>query len=153
MGLSKIEAQRILAAFNMSIKLAGCVRQEPYIIRSPEDAADFMMEELRHLQQEHFVCLYLNTKNEVTRKETVFIGGLNSSIVHPREVFKNAMRYSAAAIICLHNHPSGNPSPSQEDIHVTRRLVDSGETIGIDVLDHLIIGDREFISLKEKGYV
>ncbi|MFD1362788.1 JAB domain-containing protein [Lentibacillus salinarum] len=103
-GLSKIEGQRIVAAFNMSKKLVSCKRQEYNIIRSPEDAADLMMEEMRLLQQEHFVCLYLNSKNEVINKKTVFIGSLNASVVHPREVFKNAFRYGAASIMCLHNH-------------------------------------------------
>ncbi|MFD1363170.1 RadC family protein [Lentibacillus salinarum] len=152
-GLSEIEGQRVIAAFNMSQKLAGCKRQEYNVIRSPEDAADLMMEEMRLLQQEHFVCLYLNTKNEVIHKETIFIGSLNSSVVHPREIFKNAFRYAAASMICLHNHPSGDPSPSREDLSVTHRLVECGKMTGIEVLDHVIIGDRKFSSLKEKGYM
>jgi DNA repair protein RadC len=111
-----------------------------------------MMEDLRYHSQEHFVCLYLNTKNQVIGKETVFIGSLNSSIVHPREVYKEAIRRSSASVICLHNHPSGDPTPSREDIEVTRRLLDAGKIIGIDLLDHLIIGDGRFYSLKEKGH-
>ena len=87
------------------------------------------------------------------RSETIFKGSLNSSIVHPREVFREAVKRSAASIICFHNHPSGDPTPSQEDIHVTRRLADSGKMMGIEVLDHIIIGDRKFTSLKEKGYL
>lgn len=86
-------------------------------------------------------------------KQVVFIGSLNASIVHPREVFKEAFRRSAASIICLHNHPSGDPSPSREDIEVTKRLVECGKIIGIDLLDHIIMGENKFISLKEKGYV
>jgi DNA repair protein RadC len=111
------------------------------------------MEEMRFLTQEHFVCLYLNTKNQVLHKRTIFIGSLNASIVHPREIFKEAFRRSAASIICLHNHPSGDPAPSKEDIEVTKRLVECGKIIGIDLLDHLIIGEHKYVSLKEKGYL
>ena len=97
--------------------------------------------------------LYLNTKNQVLHKKTVFIGSLNASIVHPREVYKEALRRSAASIICIHNHPRGDPSPSREDIEVTKRLNECGKIIGIDLLDHLIIGENKFVSLKEKGYL
>ena len=86
-------------------------------------------------------------------KQTIFIGSLNSSIVHPREVFKEAFRRSAASIICAHNHPSGDPSPSKEDIDVTKRLIECGRLIGIEILDHLIIGEKKYVSLKEKGYL
>lgn len=123
------------------------------MIRSPEDGADFIMEEMRDLKQEHFICLFLNTKNQVLHRQTIFIGSLNASIVHPREVFKEAVKRSAASIICAHNHPSGDPTPSQEDIQVTQRLKECGKMIGIELLDHIVIGDRTFISLKEKGYL
>lgn len=86
-------------------------------------------------------------------RQTIFVGSLNASIVHPREVFKEAFRRSAASLICLHNHPSGDPSPSREDIEVTKRLCEAGKIIGIELLDHVIIGDRKYISLKEKGYL
>ena len=102
---------------------------------------------------ENFICLYLNTKNQVIHRQTIFIGSLNTSIVHPREVFKEAFRRAAASIICLHNHPSGDPTPSREDIEVTKRLVECGRIIGIEVLDHIIIGDHKFVSLKEKGHI
>ena len=123
------------------------------MIRSPEDGAKYVMNDMRFLIQEHFVCLYLNTKNQVLHKQTVFIGSLNASIVHPREVYKEALRRSAASIICIHNHPSGDPAPSREDIEVTKRLAECGKIIGIDLLDHLIIGENKFVSLKEKGYL
>ncbi|MEC0493124.1 RadC family protein, partial [Bacillus glycinifermentans] len=101
----------------------------------------------------NFTCLYLNSKNQVIHKRTVFIGSLNSSIVHPREVFKEALKRSAASFICVHNHPSGDPAPSSEDIDVTRRLNECGQLIGIELLDHIVIGDQKFVSLKEKGYL
>jgi DNA repair protein RadC len=111
------------------------------------------MEDMRFLTQEHFVSVYLNTKNQVIHKKTVFIGSLNASIVHPREVYKEALKRSAASIICIHNHPSGDPTPSREDIEVTKRLAECGKIIGIELLDHLIIGEQKYVSLKEKGYV
>ena len=104
------------------------------------------MEELRYRKKEYFKVFYLNTKNEVTATEDASIGNLNSSIVHPREIFRNAVKKGAAAIIVVHNHPSGNPLPSQNDIDITKRLVEAGELIGIPVLDHLIIGDGSYIS-------
>lgn len=109
------------------------------------------MEDLRYLQKEHFVCLFLNTKNHVLAQETLSIGSLNASIVHPREIFRAAIKRSSASIICAHNHPSGDPTPSPEDIQITERLVQAGELIGIEVLDHVIIGDKHYISLKEQG--
>lgn len=111
------------------------------------------MSEMTLLQQEHFVVLYLNSKNEIIHQQTVFVGSLNCSIVHPREIFREGVKRSAASIICAHNHPSGNTNPSPEDIDVTRRLINAGEIMGIECLDHVIIGDHQFISLKEKGYI
>ncbi|WP_269466706.1 MULTISPECIES: DNA repair protein RadC [unclassified Sporosarcina] len=97
--------------------------------------------------------LFLNVKNEVLHKQTIFIGSLNSSIVHPREVFREAFKRSAASMIISHNHPSGDTTPSREDIEVTKRLMEAGSIMGVDVLDHIIIGDQKYISLKDKGYI
>ncbi|RKL65908.1 hypothetical protein CR203_17700 [Salipaludibacillus neizhouensis] len=152
-GIGEAKAVQLKAALELGRRIHQYPAEDRYVIRSPEDVSNYMMEEMRHLQQEHFICLYLNTKNQVIHKQTIFIGSLNASIVHPREVFKEAFRYSAASIICLHNHPSGDPSPSKEDIDVTKRLIESGRMIGIEVLDHIIIGDHRFISLKEKGHL
>ncbi|MFB5282208.1 DNA repair protein RadC [Peribacillus sp. Hz7] len=152
-GIGEAKAMQLLAAVELGRRIHRVNNQERYVIRSPEDGAKYCMEEMRFLTQEHFVCLYLNTKNQVLHKRTVFIGSLNASIVHPREVFKEAFRRSAASIICLHNHPSGDPAPSKEDIEVTKRLVECGKIIGIDLLDHLIIGEHKYVSLKEKGYL
>jgi DNA repair protein RadC len=114
---------------------------------------NLLSEELRYLQKEHFVCLFLNTKNQVIARETLSIGSLNASIVHPREVFREAIRRSSASLVCVHNHPSGDPTPSPEDVQITRRLADAGKLIGIDVLDHVIIGDCQYVSLKEQGLI
>lgn len=152
-GIGSVKAIQILAALELGRRISRLTYEDRYVIRSPEDGANYVMEEMRFLTQEHFVCLYLNTKNQVIHKQTIFIGSLNASIVHPREVFKEAFRRSAASIICFHNHPSGDPSPSKEDIEVTKRLAECGKIIGIELLDHLIIGEKKFVSLKEKGYL
>lgn len=152
-GLSHIQALTLHSAMLVAKQYRQEVGKDSITIRSPEDVSDYLMEELRCQKQEHFVVLFLNTKNEVAHKTTIFIGSLNASIVHPREVFREAVKHSAASIIVAHNHPSGSPKPSQEDVHVTRRLVESGKMIGIELLDHVVIGDRKFVSLKEEGYV
>ncbi len=152
-GIGIAKAAQLIAAFELGRRMVRLEYKERYSIRSPEDCAKYMMEEMRFLQQEHFVCLYLNTKNQVMHRQTVFIGSLNASIVHPREIFREAFRRSAASIICLHNHPSGDPAPSREDIEVTKRLAECGKIMGVDLLDHIIIGEHRFVSLKEKGYI
>jgi DNA repair protein RadC len=150
-GIGKAKAVQIKAGIELGRRLAASTLDPQEAIRSPQDAARYIMEDLRYLPKEHFVCLFLNTKNQVIGKETLSIGSLNASIVHPREVFHAAIKRSCASIICVHNHPSGDPTPSPEDVQITRRLVEVGELVGIDVLDHLIIGDEKFVSLKEQG--
>lgn len=152
-GVGTMKALQLLAAIELGRRIASKVDEQRYSIRSPADAAAFVMEDLTGLQQEHFMVLYLNTKNEVLHKETVFIGSLNASIVHPREIFRHAIKRAAASILLIHNHPSGTLSPSAEDLDVTDRLVEVGKIVGIDVVDHLIIGDYDYLSFKEKGYI
>jgi DNA repair protein RadC len=151
-GIGEAKAVQIKAGIELGRRVAR-KQVELLTIRSPQDAATYLMELLSLEQQEKFYCLYLNTKNQVVYEKAVFVGSLNASIVHPREVFKEAVKWSAASIIVAHNHPSGDPTPSREDIEVTRRLIDAGEMIGIECLDHLIVGDGRFVSLKEKGYI
>ncbi len=150
-GIGRSKAAVMAAAFELARKLAATPSQERPCIKCPEDAAYLVMEEMRHLDREHFSALLINTKNQVIARETVSIGALNSSAVHPRELFKGAIRRSAAAIILVHNHPSGDPTPSKEDIDVTRRLQEAGEIVGIEILDHIIIGDMKHVSFKAKG--
>ncbi|EKE32176.1 hypothetical protein MJ3_04369 [Salimicrobium jeotgali] len=152
-GIGAAKAMQVIAAIELGNRVYREKREEGYLIRSPEDGAEYVMEEMKHLKQEHFVALFLDVKNRVLARRTVFVGSLNSSIVHPREVFKEAVKRSAASIVCVHNHPSGDPAPSREDIQVTKRIAECGKIIGIEMLDHLIIGDGTFISLKEKGYL
>jgi DNA repair protein RadC len=152
-GIGPTKAVQIMAALELGKRIGRLRTDERMSVHSPENGAQLVMDEMRFLSQEHFVCMYLNTKNQVLHKQTVFVGSLNASIVHPREVFKEAFRHSAASVICFHNHPSGDPSPSREVIAITQRLAECGKMIGIEMLDHIIIGDQKFISLKEKGYV
>ncbi|MDO4924224.1 MAG: DNA repair protein RadC [Turicibacter sp.] len=122
-------------------------------ISSPKDAYEMIKGRLESLDREQFIIACLNTKNEPMNISVVSVGTLNKAIVHPREVFKTAILSNAASIMAFHNHPSGNAQPSQQDIQLTHRLVEAGELLGIKLLDHLIIGNGTFTSLKEKGYL
>ena len=152
-GIGPVKAVQIKAALELGKRLAAMPAEERVTIRCPEDVVSLVMEDLRGLDREYFQALLLNTKNQVLVRETISIGTLNSSVVHPRELFKLAIRRSAAAVILVHNHPSGDPTPSREDILLSKRLIEAGQIIGIDVLDHLIIGDNKFASLKMKGLI
>lgn len=122
-------------------------------IHSPQDCYDLFKEFLGEVDQEYFVVMCLDVKNQPTNISVSHIGSLNASIVHPREVLKTAILSNAASIICCHPHPSGDPTPSREDIDVTKRLIEAGKIMGIELLDHLILGDETFTSLKDKGYI
>ncbi len=152
-GIGKAKAVQLQAAIELGRRLARTNPGDSVIIRSPGDAAEYVMDEMRYLKKEHFVCLFLNTKNHAVAKETMSIGTLNAALVHPREVFRAAIKHNSASIICVHNHPSGDPEPSAEDISLTRRLVEAGQLVGISVLDHVIVGDGCFVSLKEQGHL
>ena len=149
MGVAKAcELKAALELGRRSVSADPIVRP---VINSPQDVAHLVMEEMRYLDREHFRVICLSTKNHVLGISAISIGSLNSSMVHPRECFKEAIRRNSNAIILLHNHPSGDPTPSREDIEVTRRLAEGGQILGIEVLDHVIIGDNRYISLKERG--
>lgn len=152
-GVGLAKAAQIKAAVELGKRLACLGPSFRPTIRNPREVCTLVMEEMCYLDREHFRVVLLNTKNRVLAVETISVGSLNSSLVHPREVFKRAVQSSAAAVILVHNHPSGDPAPSPEDLEITRRLCEAGRLIGIDVLDHIIIGDHVFVSLKEKGYI
>ncbi|MCY0875059.1 MAG: DNA repair protein RadC [Firmicutes bacterium] len=152
-GVGSSKAVAILAAIELGRRLVASGADLPTKITSPEDAAAYLMERLRFLRKEHFVTLHLDTKHQVVGEEIVSIGSLNASIAHPREIFRTALKRNAAAIVCAHNHPSGDPAPSAEDIQVTERLVAAGRILGIDVLDHIVFGDRRYVSLRERGHI
>lgn len=150
-GVGPAKAAQLKAALEIGRRLATMPPDQAESITSPQRAAALVMEELRYRKREHFLILLLNTKNHLLSREEISVGSLSASIVHPREIFKVPLRKSAASIILVHNHPSGDPSPSQEDLEVTRRLVEAGNLLGIAVRDHLIIGDGCYFSFKEKG--
>ncbi|WP_415426022.1 RadC family protein [Staphylococcus borealis] len=151
-GIGLYKAVILKAAFELGERMYARDLSEKIKITSPSDVADIMMSKMKDLTQEHFVVLLLNSKNIVIKEETIYKGTLNASVIHPREVFKAAIRASSNAIIVLHNHPSGDVTPSKEDIATTIRLKDCGELLGIQVLDHIIIGDQKYASLVEEGY-
>ena len=156
-GVGETKAIQLKAAFELARRLSTGSRDKQRSISSPEDAAAIMREEMRTLDREEFWVLLLNTKNGLIKKCPTSRGSLNASIVEPREVFKDAIAASAASMILVHNHPSGDPTPSAEDVTVTKRLVKAGELLNISVLDHIILGHRtvgrehDFASLKELG--
>ncbi|MBC2580620.1 DNA repair protein RadC [Clostridium sp. DJ247] len=150
-GIGRAKAAQLIALSELSKRFRSYRDGSEYKISNPKDAAELVMEEMRSLKQERLKVIMLNTKNIVVHIKDVSVGSLNSSIVHPREVFCDAIRKSSASIIICHNHPSGDPSPSNEDINITHRLKECGKLLGIDLLDHVIIGDGKYISLKEKG--
>ena len=145
-------AKRINIVSIKMVKESSFLYQTRQIL-SPNDAYEMIKEQLEGLDREQFIIACLNTKNEPTNISVVSVGSLNKAIVHPREVFKTAILSNAASIMAFHNHPSGETTPSQQDIQLTKRLYEAGELLGIKLLDHLIIGDGSFTSLKEKGYL
>lgn len=155
-GIGPAKAVSIKAAIEIGRRIAGDV-QSRIAIKSPEDVinavASLNMEEMRYYDREHFRVMYLDRKGGLLVMEDVSVGGLHSSIVHPREVFKTAVKKSAASMILVHNHPSGDPTPSREDIDITRRLIEAGQLMGIEVLDHVIIGEKTYCSLKARGLI
>lgn len=150
-GIGPAKAATLLAAIELGLRLAQKPSSPRFIIKTPADAAAYVMPKLRYAQKEHFAIILLDTKNHVMACPDISIGSLNASIVHPREVFRCAISYGAASIILVHNHPSGDPNPSAEDLNITRRLVQTGKIVDIEVLDHIIIGDNKYTSLKEQG--
>ena len=151
-GIGPAKAAQIKAALELSKRLEADFDEKPKpVIKSPGDMAALMRSKLKGKKKEHFWVLCLDTRNGLIGDKLVSIGSLDTSIVHPREVFKEAVSASAASVIFVHNHPSGDPEPSKEDIELTKRLVKAGEIIGIDVLDHIIVCDKSYLSLKAKN--
>jgi len=151
-GIGRVKALQIKAVMELSKRVSSSlILNNRITIKSPEEVGRLLMEEMRHLRKEIFKIILLNTKNHIIKHINVSIGCLNSSIVHPREVFSEAVKSGCSAILLVHNHPSGDPEPSREDVETTGRLVNAGNILGIKVLDHVVIGDGKYISLKERG--
>ena len=147
--ITKLEALwELYNRFSINKKL-----EKNYIISKPEDIYDLVKDDMKYFEQEHFRILMLNTKNILINIKDIFIGASDSSVIETRKVFKEALKYNAKNITICHNHPSGDPNPSKEDVNISLRIKEAGKIIGIDLLDHIIIGDNRFISLKYKGVI
>jgi DNA repair protein RadC len=150
-GIGQAKAVQLKAAFELGRRVLTSNPYQQPTIRKPQDIFDLLKAAFQDLDREHFKVIHLNTKNQVIKIETSAIGVLSSSPVHPREVFKEAIRMSSAGLILAHNHPSGDPSPSQDDLLLTIRLREAGDLLGIQIIDHVIFGDNRYVSLKERG--
>ncbi|MBC7958324.1 MAG: DNA repair protein RadC [Vallitaleaceae bacterium] len=150
-GIGRVKAIQIKAIAELSTRIAKTNALQKVQISSPGSVANIYMEEMRHLQQEHLKIVLLDTKNNIMSDHTLSVGTVNASLINPREVFIHALKNLAVHMIILHNHPSGDPTPSKEDISITKRIIEASDIIGIKLLDHIIIGDGNYISLKERG--
>jgi len=151
-GIGLAKAAQIKAAFELANRLEGYAEtgQRP-VVKKPEDVVAVVRGRLKGKKKEHFLALMLDSRNQLIKTSEVSIGSLDTSIVHPREVFREAVSASAASVVFAHNHPSGDPQASEDDIILTKRLAEAGEIMGIDVLDHIIVGEKSFLSLKREG--
>lgn len=149
-GIGPAKVAQIKGALELGKRLYEEQRRKK-VIRTPEDAAQYVESDMRYLDREHLGVLCLDSKNNVIAFEKISIGTVNASLAHPRECFKAAIKHSAVAVIFVHNHPSGDPTPSNEDVQLTKQLKNAANLLGIDLLDHIIIGDGDWRSLKEKG--
>lgn len=150
-GLGEAKTATLKASLEIGRRLLLVAHGERFQIKSPADVAQLMQLEMAHLDQEHLRAICLDTKNRVQKVHTVYVGSLNSAMIRVGEVFKEALKLNACALIIVHNHPSGDPTPSPEDVTVTRQIVDAGKMLDVDVLDHLVIGQGRFVSLRERG--
>ena len=150
-GMTEARAVRIQAALELGRRMMAAPREPRYRVNTPGDAVELLMPDMMLLEQEHMRLILLNSRHEVISTPTIYKGSLNTAVVRVAEVFKDALRQNAAALVVSHNHPSGDPSPSPEDIVVTRSCVKAGKLLGVEVIDHVIIGHNRYVSLKERG--
>ena len=151
-GIGPAKASQIKAAFELANRIEYAHGSDKKsVVKTPEDVVNLIQQKLKGKKKEYFLVLCLDTRGKLIKTSEVSVGSLDSSVVHPREVFREALTASAASIIVAHNHPSGDPEPSEDDIKLTRRLADAGNILGIEVLDHIIAGDNSFKSLKREG--
>lgn len=150
-GISNAKACQILACFELAKRVFSGVNPQKICIESSKDVAMIICPELRFLKKEQFIGIYLDSRNCLIKKDIISIGGLNTSIVHPRELFKVAIQESANSVIIAHNHPSGNPKPSNDDILITKKIINAGKIIGIPVLDHIVVGENNYVSMAEQN--
>lgn len=152
-GIGRTKAIELKSAIELGSRLAQAKQPKLALLNASDKAGQWIATELRDAYQENLLALYLNTKNELIKQRIIFRGGLNHSVAHPREIFREAVRVSAARVILGHNHPSGNLEPSKADIDFTERVAECGSLMGIELLDHFIVGEGKFLSLREEGYI
>lgn len=152
-GITPTKALKCRAIIEIAKRMNRTSNEKIDVIHGPEDVAAYLMPRIGREKKEHFVVILLNTKNHIIGYSVISVGSLTASVVHPREVFEAATKGHAASIIIAHNHPSGDTSPSREDIHITERLIKAGNVMDIPVLDHIIVGERHWTSLKERGHM
>ena len=150
-GLGEAKAAQVQAALELGKRLSAAVPEERPLVRTPADVANLLMAEMMVLEQESLRVVLLNTKNHVLAVQEVYKGSVNSSLVRVSELFREAVRQNCPALILVHNHPSGDPAPSPDDVSMTRQALEAGKTLDIDVLDHVVIGQQRWVSLREKG--
>lgn len=150
-GIGPVTSVKIRAVLELGRRAMARSEEKRAQITSPGDVANLLMSEMMHLEQEHLRVVILDTRNRVLQVPTIYIGSLNSAVARIAELFRAAIRINAASIIVVHNHPSGDPSPSPEDIQITRQLISAGKLLDIEVLDHIIIGHQRYVSLKERN--
>jgi DNA repair protein RadC len=150
-GIGPAKAVEIKAALELGRRLLASAPEQRAQVSSPADAANLLMSDMALLEQEHLRLVLLDTRNQVLSTPTVYVGSLNTSVIRVGELFRHAIKENAAAMIVAHNHPSGDPSPSPEDVRVTKQIVSAGQLLDVDVLDHLVIGHGRYVSLKERG--
>ena len=152
-GIGRVKAIQLLCLTELSKRMAKTTKKDTMQFINPEVVANYYMQDLRHLQQEKVILLMLDTKSKMIKDMEMTSGTVNASLLSPREILLTSLKYEAVNIIILHNHPSGDPTPSREDIHSTKRLREAGNLVGIKLMDHIIIGDNRYISLGEEGYL
>ncbi|MCW8966808.1 MAG: DNA repair protein RadC [Candidatus Pacearchaeota archaeon] len=152
-GIGKVKACKIISCFELGKRANSFSPEKKKVINSSKDVYRFFGASMENLKKENFKVIFLDSRKRIINEETIFIGSLNASIIHPREIFDLAIRYYSAGIILIHNHPSGEPSPSDEDIKITKQLVSCGKILDIEIVDHVIIGDKKFFSFVENRLI
>ena len=152
-GIGNVKAIQISCISELAKRLAKASYQDTVCFTDPKTIAQYYMEDLRHANQEQMKLLLLNTKSRLIGETDISKGTVNSAVISPRELFVEALQKNAVSIVLLHNHPSGDPTPSKEDVLITRRIQEAGRLIGVELLDHIVIGDNCYVSLREKGLV
>lgn len=150
-GIGKVKAIQILCVVELTRRMSKAINRVSLQFTNPKTVADYYMEEMRHLTTEQIKLVMMDSKSKIIKDMIISKGTVNASILAPREIFLSALAYEAVNIIILHNHPSGDPSPSKEDLQTTQRIKEAGNLIGIKLMDHIIIGDNRYVSLKEQG--